>query len=250
MLDIIDHGKVREIRLSRPPANAINNELTESLGVALAEASVSADAVVISGKSGMFSAGLDVPELIQLDRDRFSRYWQGFLGMLENIAYMPVPTVFALTGHAPAGGIVMALFGDYRIMPSGGFKTGLNEVQVGLVAPPVAHKALVRLIGAHAAEKILVAGEMMDSERAYAIGLVDELADDPDAVVARAIEWCNEHLALPRQAMLTTRAMVRADLHAIFTDSSEFGVEKFVDIWFQESTQSTLRALVERLTKR
>ncbi len=91
---------------------------------------------------------------------------------------------------------------------------------------------------------------MMDSERAHAIGLVDELADDPDAVVTRAIEWCNEHLALPRQAMLATRAMVRADLHAIFADSSEFGVEKFVDFWFQESTQDKLRALVERLTKR
>ena len=40
----------------------------------------------------------------------------------------------------------MAIFGDYRIMPRGKFKTGLNEVQVGLVAPPEAHQALIRLI--------------------------------------------------------------------------------------------------------
>ncbi|NCF61977.1 MAG: enoyl-CoA hydratase/isomerase family protein [Gammaproteobacteria bacterium] len=248
MLKIIDHGRIREIRLDRPPANAINDKLADSLGVALAEAGETADAVVISGKSGMFSAGLDVPELIRLDHDQFSIYWGKFLGMLETIARMPVPTAFALTGHAPAGGIVMAIFGDYRIMPRGKFKTGLNEVQVGLVAPPEAHQALIRLIGAHAAERILVAGEMMDSQRALEIGLVDELADDPEAVISRAIEWCDQHLRLPRPSMLQTRSMTRAGLHRIFDESSEADIEQFVDMWFQESTQNTLKALVEKLT--
>jgi len=249
MIEVSDHGKVREIRLNRPPANAINRELCKAFSNALSNAASEADAVVVSGLPGMFSAGLDVPELLGLDRDRFSRYWQEFIGMLRIIALMPIPIVFAMTGHSPAGGIVMALFGDYRIMPRGKFKTGLNEARVGLVAPPVAHRALVRLIGAHAAERILVAGEMMDVEKALDLGLVDELADDPDAVVKRGIEWCEQHLALPPQSMLATRAMARADLHAIFDDSSQFGVEKFVRAWFQDSTQSTLRQMVERLRK-
>jgi len=249
MIEIIEHGKVREIHLNRPPANAINADLAEAFCKALSAAAAESDAVVVSGLPGMFSAGLDVPELIGLDRDQFSRYWQSFIGMLRDIALMPVPVVFAMTGHSPAGGIVMALFGDYRIMPRGPFKTGLNEVQVGLVAPPVAHRALVRLVGSHVADRILVAGKMMDSETALAIGLVDELADDPESVVTRGLEWCNRHLALPREAMLATRAMARADLHAIFDDSSQFGVEKFVRAWFQESTQSTLRQLVARLGK-
>ena len=70
--------------------------------------------MVVSGRPGMFSAGLDVPELIELDRGQMERFWRNFVSMLGQIASMPVPTVFALTGHAPAGGIVMALFGDYR----------------------------------------------------------------------------------------------------------------------------------------
>lgn len=250
MLETIDHGNVREIKLARPPANALSAELVELLTRSLLEAGEQAGAVVVSGLPGMFSAGLDVPQLLQFDRVEMSRFWQLFLDMLKTIAHMPVPTAFAMTGHAPAGGIVMALFGDYRIMPRGGFKTGLNEVQVGLVVSAPIHKALARAVGAHTAERILVAGEMMESERAKDIGLVDELVDDPGSAVSRAIEWCEQHLALPRPAMLTTREMARADLHGFFDDKSALEVEKFVEIWYSDSTRATLTALVERLTKK
>jgi enoyl-CoA hydratase/carnithine racemase len=250
MLEIIDHGKIREIRLARPPANALNPELTEALCSAFDEAGRAAAAVIVSGRPGMFSAGLDVPQLIDLDRDRMTQFWRSFVHMLGRIASMPVPIVFALTGHAPAGGIVMALFGDYRIMARGAFKTGFNEVQVGLVVPPQVHLALVRLIGAHTAERILVAGEMMDAQRALEIGLVDELADDPEQVLRRALEWCEGLLALPQRAMSLSRAMARADLHQMFEESGAQDVGKFVDVWFGDATQKTLRRLVEQLAKK
>lgn len=250
MLEIIDHGMVREIKLARPPANALSVDLVEKLIQTLAIAGEEADAVVVSGLPGMFSAGLDVPQLLQFERSDISRFWQIFLRLLKTIAEMPVPTAFAMTGHAPAGGIVMAIFGDYRIMPQGNFKTGLNEVQVGLAVSSPIHGALVRAVGPHTAERILVAGELMDSEKAFRIGLIDELAEDSDQVVARAIEWCEQHLTLPRLAMTTTREMARADLRDLFDDKSELGVEKFVDIWFSDDTQATLNALVERLGSR
>lgn len=250
MLETIDHGSVRELRLARPPANAINPELMGLLIDALNDASGSCEAIVISGRPGMFTAGLDVPELIQYNRDQLLRVWQQFLRMLETIARLPVPSVFAITGHAPAGGIVLALYGDYRIMPKGDFITGLNEVQVGLVVSPVIHKALERAVGPRTAEKILVAGKILKSEQALEIGLVDELANDPDDVVRRAVHWCDQILALPRLAMTSTRSLVRSDLVHLFDDRSKLDVEKFVDIWFSESTQAALNNLVERLQKK
>lgn len=250
MLQTIDHGPVREIKLDRPPANALNPELTQALDEALDQAGRVAEAVIVSGRPGMFSAGLDVPQLLGLDRAAMTDFWMGFTVLLKRIASMPVPTVFALTGHAPAGGIVMALFADYRIMPRGGFKTGLNEAQVGLVVPPPVHRALVRLIGAHKAERIVVSGEMMDAERALKIGLVDELVEAPDDSVPRAIDWCQGLLALPRSAMLLSRTMARADLRKIFEDMETQGVGQFIDVWFEDSTQRTLRALVERLARK
>ena len=95
----------------------------------------------------------------------------------------------------------------------------------------------------------LVAGEMMTSERALEIGLVDELADDPEAVVTQALEWCEQHLALPRDAMLATREMTRAALHRLVEDEANNDPYRFVAKWFDESTQATLRAMVERLKK-
>jgi len=118
------------------------------------------------------------------------------------------------------------------------------------VVPPPIFRALVRAVGPNTAERILVAGEMMASEKARDIGLIDELAEDPQNAVTRAIEWCQLHLALPRPAMLLSRKMARADLHGYFSDGSELGVEQFVDIWFSDSTQAALGALVQQLSRK
>ena len=90
MLDTIDHGHIREIRLARPPANALNQPLFDALNAALREAAESASAVVVSGLPGMFSAGLDVPELLQLERQAFFSVLLSFLNTTKTIATMPV----------------------------------------------------------------------------------------------------------------------------------------------------------------
>lgn len=250
MLETVDHGRIREIRLDRPPANAVDPEMVSVLAAELGRAGEAAEAVVISGRAGMFSAGFDIPALFPLERPQIGQFWRSFLELLRILAHMPVPTAFALTGHAPAGGIVLSLFGDCRIMCAGNYKTGLNEVQVGLVVAPVIKNALVRLVGPHPAEKILVPGTMLSADQALDIGLVDELEENPESTVTRAIEWCQHMLALPRNAMLMMRELSREDLHAYFTAADPYRVETFVDMWFSDSTQNTLRTLVERLKKK
>lgn len=242
-------GGIVELQLARPPVNALNPELVEKLNEAI-QRSIrdQARAVVLSGRSGLFSAGLDVPELLELDADGMRRFWDSFFGLLETVARCPVPVVAALTGHSPAGGTVIALFADYRVQAEGDFQLGLNEVQVGLVVPPVIHQALVRLIGVYPAERHLVAGRMIAASDAAAIGLVDELAE-PDKVVDRAVAWCREHLELPPHSMLETRRLARADLTALFETTGGLNVDSFVEGWFREETQQTLKALVARLRK-
>jgi len=247
MLEIFDHGRIREIKLNRAPANALDRILIANLTEQLSHAGKSCDAVVVSGRDGMFSAGLDVPSLMKEDREAMADFWRLFSALLRTIAFMPVPTVFALTGHCPAGGVVLSLYSDYRIMCSGKFKTGLNESQVGLVVSPVIKNALVRLIGAHTAAKILIPGTLLDAEQALKIGLIDEVRGDPAAVVKRAVELCEQWLSLPTNAMLATRALVREDLHKLFDQERNIGVDAFLELWFSESTQSALNQLVERL---
>jgi len=251
MLDIRNHDNdIRELRLARPPVNALNPEMVETLLEAVRSAQTDGTrALVLSGKSGLFSAGLDVPELLELDREGMIGFWNGLFGLLEALARSPIPVATAITGHSPAGGTVIALFSDYRIQAQGDFRLGLNEVQVGLVVPPVIHQALVRLIGVYPAERHLVAGQMIAADRALDIGLVDE-AQPADRVISRAVDWCRTLLALPQHSMLATRALCRADLGALFDDPKALDADGFADFWFRDETQETLKAMVEKLKKR
>jgi len=251
MIERTQHGDgIVELRLDRPPVNALNPQLVQALDEALAQAvSANAQAVILSGREGLFSAGLDVPGLLALDERGMRDFWRALFGLLERIARCPVPVVAALTGHCPAGGTVLALFADYRVQAEGEFRLGLNEVQVGLVVPPLIHKALVRLVGPYPAERHLVAGEMIPAADALALGLVDELAP-PAAVVGRAVEWCQGLLKLPQHAMLATRGLCRAELGAVFDDRDALDIDAFVEGWFDDQTQATLKALVARLQQK
>ena len=248
MLKNIDHGDgIVELRLDRPPVNALNPALVAALDKAIAKVTEDgARAVVISGREGLFSAGLDVPELLTLDERGMREFWQALFGLLERIARSPVPIVTALTGHSPAGGTVIAIFADYRIQAEGDFRLGLNEVQVGLVVPPAIHRALVRLIGPYPTERHLVAGEMIPAAKALELGMVDEVAP-PAEVVARSVEWCRGLLKLPEHSMKATRELCRAELGALFDDREALDIDAFVAGWFDEQTQATLKQLVERL---
>ncbi len=250
MLQIHPHPDgVIEIRLDRAPVNALNPALVKTLSDTIKQQTADgARALVLSGRPGLFSAGLDVPELLQLDEDGMRAFWRDFFALLERVAASPVPVVTALTGHSPAGGTVIALYADYRVQAQGEFRMGLNEVQVGLVIPPVIHQALARLIGTYAAERHLVAGEMIPAEKALEIGLIDEIAP-AEETIERAVNWCRRHLALPPKAMQATRRLCRADLADSFKAPEALDVDGFVRGWFSEETQTTLRGLVERLKK-
>jgi enoyl-CoA hydratase/carnithine racemase len=247
MLNIIKHGTVVEIQLARPPVNALNLDLLRALQQALAQAvQEGARGVVLSGAQGMFSAGVDVPELLTRDRASVREFWREFFVTCAALANLPIPVVAAITGHSPAGGAVLSLFCDYRVMAQGPYRIGLNEVQVGLIAPDCIQMALRRVVGAYRAERLLVSGALIDAEQALAFGFVDELVA-VDQVSTRALHWLNETLALPSHAMLGTRQIARADLTAAFANVDALPIDAFVDAFFHPQTQATLQALVERL---
>ena len=233
--------------MDRPPVNALNPELVNELTSAVRNAPEDYQALVISGREGLFSAGLDVPELMQLDHSGMSEFWKQFFGLLETVARSPIPVAAAITGHAPAGGAVLSLFCDYRVMSRGEFVAGLNETRVGLIVPEVIRKALARLTGAHRAERMIVAGALVSPEQARLGGMVDDLADTPADTIDAAVKWCKAHLELPSHAMLGNRKLMRKDLCKDFDSLGEKEVAEFVDGWFEEATQVTLRGVLEQL---
>ncbi len=249
MIAVTEHGSVREIRLNRPPVNALSTELIAALREAIEKApGEGVRALVVSGAPGMFSAGLDLPFLLGLDRAGVEGLWSELYALMKALAASPVPICAALTGHAPAGGTVIALFCDRRVAARGDFKLGISEVQVGIPVPPVILKALQRQVGARIAERLAVGGMILSPHDALALGLVDELAT-PDAVVESALAWCRNLVALPQDAMSKTRRRARADLITLFEEGREQEVRGVQESWWSAEAQSVLQAAVRRLAK-
>jgi enoyl-CoA hydratase/carnithine racemase len=249
------HGDIIEIRLARAPVNALDPTLCDALREAVATGvRDGARGIALTGGPSVFSAGLDVPYLMSLGDDRAAlmHAWGAFFGAARALVASPVPVAVGMAGHAPAGGCVLALCCDYRVMarspdPAKPFRIGLNETQVGLVAPEGIQRLLRRVVGPHRAERLLVGGLMPTTDEALAIGLVDEACAVDDAV-SRTLGWLQALAALPRQPVLDTRAIARADaIDAL--DPRHVQLEHFVDGWYAPDTQAALRAVLERLGK-
>ena len=248
MILTIEHGAVREIRLNRPPVNALSAELIAALAQAVETApQQGARALVLSGSPGIFSAGLDVPCLLKLDQPSMNAVWRNFYGLMRALACSRIPIVAAITGHAPAGGTVLAIFCDYRVAAEGDAKLGLSEVQVGLPLPPVIFSALRRLVGSRQAERLGVTGALISPAEAAIVGLVDEVVA-PDRVVDQALRWCENLLALPPNAVQLTRKQARADLvEALAQQKIDEELSQISSWWWVEETQGALREMVQRL---
>jgi len=248
MIEQQDQGHIRTLRLARPPANALNGELLSALGAAVARApDEGARALVLTGSGAMFSAGLDVMALAVMDLPALRAFLGTFFDCLERLAGSKIPVVAAINGHSPAGGAVLALYCDRRIMARGEARIGLNEVQVGLYPGPLIHQVLVRTIGARLAGECLTTGAMLLPQEAVAVGFVDELADDAEAA-ARA--WLERILKLPPIAYAATRALVRRDLIELMARARSSDQEALLDAWTGPETRAALAALMARLAKR
>jgi len=245
MIETIVHGKVTELRLSRPPVNALNMELVEALTTAHREAvKNNAQAIVISGQDGVFSGGLDVPELLQQSRNTMTVFWDRFIVMCRTIGASRVPVVAAITGHAPAGGAVIAMHCDVRIAACGDFKIGLNEVQVGLALPEPIRQMLEFTVGRRQAALLAMQGALLPMDKALQVGMVDELIEPPQ-VIPRAIEFAEGLLKLPPEAMNRTRLAAKPAF--LLRDPEPSEVRTLTDNWFSDETQATMQALVESL---
>ncbi len=247
MIDVIEHGEVLELRLNRPPVNALSPELLAAIGDGVRQAPKDgARAVVLSGSPGVFSGGLDVPCLLALDRHDLAAALEVFFGTIESLATSPVPVAAAITGHSPAGGAVLALACDWRVMADGEFKIGLNEVRIGIPIPEIVASLMRRAVGARRAEDLCVTGRLLDPTSALEAGFVDAVVP-PDQVVEAARNWCEGVISVPPSALVETRTRMRSDLVEMIERHCKRDARRLSEAWFEPELQTAMKQLVARL---
>ncbi len=246
MLKIIEHDEIIEISMNRPPVNAMTIEFLDALLQAHTDSvTQGARAIIISGRDGIFSAGLDVPALLEQTRAEIEAFWTIFFATMNVIASSPVPIGAAITGHAPAGGTVLTLYCDYRVAIRGEFSLGLNEVRVGLPVTRNVLYALELIVGARQAALLATSGQLLSPDDALACGLVDELADTGQAT-ERCLVWARDLLELPSIAMNKTRLGAKSELIEKVSETAAY-TRLAADAWFSDETQRMLKELVARL---
>jgi enoyl-CoA hydratase len=201
-------GEVTVVRIDRPPANAINIELLDELVAALEGAGADGPAaVVIAGRDGFFSAGVDLKALPGYGPGEHRQMVSGINRMVVATYGMPCPVIAAVTGHAVAGGLVLALCADLRIASLEG-RYGLTEVKVGVPYPQAAIGVVRAELATHAARALVLGNRLIDGREALRLGLFDE-ALAPEAVFPRALQLADEMTAFPVDVYGATKRELR-----------------------------------------
>jgi enoyl-CoA hydratase len=225
------HGAIAEIRLECGKANALNPRSLDALARAFAEvARDGARGVVLTGYDRYFSAGLDLVSLYELDRAAMDGFVARFDRVMLEVFAFPRPVVAAINGHAVAGGCILALACDARLMLSDGGRIGLNEVRLGLPFPASALEIARRAVPAASLDTALYGGQLYTPEEALERGLVDGL--DAADVVAEARAVCERLAELPEAAFRTIKRALQAPaLRQVEATRDELR-QAFVDAWF------------------
>ena len=168
---------------NRPPANSLSMEMNVEISRSIKNVEENypkvQSVILASSNPNIFSAGLEIAELIAPDPDRLPKFWNSLQQVYIDLYGSRLATVACIHGHAPAAGCFLAMACDYRVMYAGGEKhlptIGLNETQLGIAAPPWMGQLLARTIGFRNAELALALGTLFPPQNALEIGLVDEI---------------------------------------------------------------------------
>jgi enoyl-CoA hydratase len=229
-VSIASDGDVAVVGIDRPPANALDPELLEQgLEAAREVERLEPRAVVLHGRPGFFSAGLDLKVTPTLDADGQRALVRGVNELFIAWYGLPRPVVCAVGGHAIAGGLILALCGDWRVVGHAG-RFGLTELQAG-VPYPAAASAIVRAeLGADVARRLMLRADMTDAAGALAAGAFDEQVDDPQ-VIPRALEVARELAALPPAAYARTKRDLRGAVLAELAERIALDADSLARDW-------------------
>jgi enoyl-CoA hydratase len=248
MIELETRGAVTIMRLVRGKGNALNLELLGAADEALQKIEESPSrAMVITGQGSVFGAGVDLVELLAGGEDYVRKFVAKMLGVFERLATFPKPVVAAVNGHAIAGGGIIVLASDQRLMARGRGRIGLTEVLVGVQFPAWALEIARFATPPQHFSELICTGRTYKPEEALARGLVDELVD-AEGLLDRSIEVAEEMGAiLPATFTATKLAVRRPLLEAARRESAHDA--KIIDYWCSAEVQAQIKKFVERTFK-
>lgn len=239
------------LRIAAGKGNALSPALVEELLEVLRRPDVAEESrgLVLTGDGRFFSTGLDLLALEKLDRAGMLLFLDRLQGLLAQLYVWPRPVVAALNGHAVAGGCLLALCADWRVLARGEARIGLTEISLGLPLPQAGLEITRAALTPAAWAQVVYGGQTHVGDGAAALGLVDELAE-PAKVVEVALERLRQWARHPAVAFHFTKAAARDPVLLRIRNRHDQLQEAWVDLWFSPPAQAKLAEVREKLAAR
>jgi len=229
------------LRLAHGKAGALDLELCTALASAFEEAAADdqVGAVILTGTGTIFCAGVDLPRMISAGGDYVTKFVDALDAALRGVFVFPKPCVAALTGHAIAGGAILAFACDHRLMCGG--RIGVPEPLVGVPFPPLA-MAIVRFaVPKQHLQPMVYFGRTMDAETARGIGLVDEVISDATLLSGRARVVAQQLMTIPRNTFRITKRQLREPYLRDAATIASVSSDEIDAIWAAPETHEHIR---------
>ncbi|KAF4092536.1 hypothetical protein AMELA_G00022070 [Ameiurus melas] len=252
-VDLDSSTGIAVMKFQNPPVNSMNLEfLTEfSIGLEKLELDKSCRGVILtSAQPKIFSAGLDILDMYGKTPEHYEEFWRAVQDMwLKLYGYSKI-TIAAINGSSPAGGCLVSMASDYRIMADNPrYRIGLNETQLGIVAPFWFKDTMVNTVGHRTTELSLQFGLMYSPSDALKIGLVDQLVPEEN-ILSTATETMTKWLDIPDHAREISKSMLRKPTVDRLLASRDADIKNFVSFIAKDSIQKSLGLYLTMLKQR
>ncbi|XP_037670069.1 LOW QUALITY PROTEIN: enoyl-CoA delta isomerase 1, mitochondrial [Choloepus didactylus] len=244
---------VAVLRLRNPPVNSLSLELLTELLISLEKLEndkTLRGIIITSDCPGVFSAGLDLLEICGRNPAHYAEYWKAVQELWLRFYLSNMVLVAAINGACPAGGCIISLSCDHRVLADNPkYTIGLNETLLGMIAPFWFKDTLVNTIGHRAAERALQLGLLLPPAEALQVGLVDQVVPE-EQVQAAALSEMARWMAIPDHARQLTKAMMRKPTAEQLLKQREADLQHFVDFISRDSIQKGLQGYLQKLRQR
>ncbi|MBI5570355.1 MAG: enoyl-CoA hydratase/isomerase family protein [Desulfomonile tiedjei] len=234
--------EIATLTLSRGKVNALNGLVVDQLRrhFKQLESNPAVKSVVLTGRGKFFSFGFDIPEFLSFSKEEFADYLTNFTDFYTYLFLYPKPVVAALNGHTIAGGCMMALACDHRVMVTGKAKISLNEMAFGSSVFAGSTEMLRFLVGSANATSVLYSGAMWSAEEARSLGLVQEIATD-ESLMVQARQAAAKMASNQLPAFASIKSLLRKPVSEVMIRREGQSIKEFVDIWYSETTWANLQ---------
>ena len=175
------------------------------------------------------------------DEAKIRDFFIAFGSMYIELARFSKPFICAITGHSPAGGTVIAIAADYRVMAEGEkYGIGLNEVAVNVQISTNLIEAYSFWLGKSLAYRYVLGGKLLNNQEALEANLVDEVVAMED-VLPKAEKRMKHYLQADRNIWLNTKTKLRSEWLGKLNEQSEEELNEALSVWWSPEVRMKMQ---------